>query len=128
MTSLGIFRKCQYTAKISLTLGTRLCSNKIMNDSIMQKLDRNSTPNSSMEPRVRSKLIKTLEAKRKRAIDPVEQGLMEAQSNIIQEILEDALESKSLHGIFKEAPVTSDVISIREIKINRDLSHVDVSL
>jgi hypothetical protein len=99
-----------------------------MNDSIMQKLDRNSTPNSSMEPRVRSKLIKTLEAKRKRAIDPVEQGLMEAQSNIIQEILEDALESKSLHGIFKEAPVTSDVISIREIKINRDLSHVDVSL
>lgn len=127
MMSYRIFQTCNFSAKFCHKSWIRMCSNKIMNDSLLQKLDKNSTPNPSMEPQVRSKLLKTLESKRKKAIDPVEHGMMEAQSSVIQDILEDALQSKSLHGIFQHAPVTSDIITIKEIKINRDLSHVDVS-
>lgn len=112
-----------------MVLSSRLCSSgsQILNNPLLHKLDQNSSPKSPLDASSRAKLTRSLESKGKVPIDPVEQGIMDTQSSEIVEILEDALESRALRGIFKEAPETSDLIYIKHVKINRDLSHVDVS-
>ena len=101
-------------------------STGILNASVVNKLDSNTAANSPLDAGARSKLMKGLEPTAKAPIHPSEIGMMETQASAIAEALENALDSKALHGIFKEVPMTADLINIKNVKVNRDLSHVDV--
>ena len=112
----------------NIAIISRACSDssKVLNGSLLSKLDVNTAPNSPLDADSRSKLKKNLEGKAKAPMSPSEMGMMETQASVITEILEDALESKALYGLFKDTPSTAELVNIKNVKVNRDLSHVDV--
>lgn len=108
------------------------CSNILLSKNstpeIIRQLDIN-TSNDNTLPRIKKtkiKLNKSLNTKETPKLTSMQVGTLDAAREEISEILEDCLNSNELLNLFHPFPHTSRVVQIRNVKLNRDISHIDV--
>lgn len=109
---------------------TRVTSSipKISNAGIVKQLDV-SVSKDTTQPHVKKtkiKLAKGLHSKEQSKFSPTQTGAFDTAKEDIAEVLENCLASNELLNAFHPYPFTSQIIEIKKVHLNRDLSHVDV--
>jgi ribosome-binding factor A len=93
---------------------------------LIKHLDVNVSPQTSLPAAGKSKLKKNLDVQSLPDLTIAQLGALQSAEDEILEILESCLESNALLGIFPQFKFPSQLVHIKNVKVNRDLSHVDV--
>lgn len=93
---------------------------------LIRQLDINVSPETALSKIGKSKLRKTLDVQSSPELTPLQLGALQSAEEDILEILEDCLNSTSLIGTFPNFQHSSKLVHISKVKVNRDLSHIDV--
>lgn len=95
---------------------------------LVEQLDINVSKDKTL-PRIKKtkiKLNKGLESKEAPEFTPMQLGTFETAKEEILEVLENCLGSNELLHAFHSFPYTSKIVQIKNIQLNRDISHIDV--
>lgn len=113
--------------KSSLSLGRRFFSRPQGEASpLVKHLDVHISPETSLPRAGKSKLKKSLDLQNLPELTTSQMGALQSAEEEILETLENCLQSNSMLGVFPHLKQSSQLIQIAKVKVNRDLSHVDV--
>lgn len=97
-----------------------------INSPLLDQLDKSLSPDTVLKMSGRVKIRRGLESKKSQELIPGAEESLDTLSMEILEVLEKSLASRALAGLFDEISVPSDVVQFNKVKVNQDLSHVDV--
>jgi ribosome-binding factor A len=113
--------------KNSLFLGRRYLSRPQGESSpLIKHLDVHISSETALPRAGKSKLKRSLEVQSLPELTTSQMGALQSAEEEILETLEDCLQSNSMLGTFPHLKHASQLIHIAKVKVNRDLSHVDV--
>jgi hypothetical protein len=93
---------------------------------LIKHLDVNVSPQTALPSAGKSKLRKNLDAQNLPDLTIAQLGTLQSAEEDILETLESCLESNDLLGTFPQFKYPSELVHIKNVKVNRDLSHIDV--
>lgn len=110
-----------------LTSGRRFVT-KVPGESspLIRQLDIHVSPENSLPKVGKSKLRKKLEAQSSPELTKSQLGALQSAEEEILEVLEECLRSNAMIGAFPHFQQSSKLVHISKVKVNRDLSHIDV--
>jgi len=77
----------------------------------------------TIDKKARSKLVKGLVTPEKKLLSVASQGMLEATSEDVRDVLNDVLDSSALDRLFRGSRKASHVVEVSSVVLNQDYSH-----